>query len=213
VIPRRVAPFRFGRATGSLETWIRTCPQDPQPGRFTTAKGWRDPFRLLAEEDERGEIASVLAQAAIPAQWSGAAIVGADGGLIIEGRPGEGDAFMLGIALPDALPGSVVGDVTAVHESLSAGLGPVRIEWVHDGEIVWIVQLHVGATQTSATALVEGDACHWFAFEADRGLAELRSFLADLPDDAGLLLEGKVGLTSHVADVVRKWGRPARMAS
>ncbi|MEI9850523.1 MAG: hypothetical protein WDN24_06325 [Sphingomonas sp.] len=103
-IPRRMAPFAFGRTTGSFETWIRTCPREPQPGRFTTAKGWVDPYRLLADEDQADEIASVLAQAAIPAAWSGAAIVGVDGALIVEGRKGEGDAFMLGTALPQDLP-------------------------------------------------------------------------------------------------------------
>ena len=44
VISRRVAPFTFGLHTGSSEVWIRTCPNEPQPGLYTTAKGWLDPF-------------------------------------------------------------------------------------------------------------------------------------------------------------------------
>lgn len=210
-IPRRMAPFAFGRTTGSFETWIRTCPREPQPGRFTTAKGWVDPYRLLADEDQADEIASVLAQAAIPAAWSGAAIVGVDGALIVEGRKGEGDAFMLGTALPQDLPEPLRRDVAALHAHLADQLGPVRLEWVHDGAGAWLVQLHVGATRTSASALVEGDAERWYRFPVERGLAELRRFLADLPGQAGLVIEGDVGLTSHIADVVRKWGRPARI--
>ena len=42
VVSRRVAPFRFGRPTGTSEFWIRTSPADQQPGKFTTAYGWQD---------------------------------------------------------------------------------------------------------------------------------------------------------------------------
>jgi hypothetical protein len=211
-IPRRVAPFSFGRATGSGETWIRTCPREPQPGLFTTVKGWRDPFQLLSEEDPDCQIASVLAQAGVTAAWSGAAILGGDKKLIIEGKQDEGDMFMLGDALPESLPNTVTYDVGAVHRRLSKILGPVRIEWVHDGVEVWIVQLHLGATETGGLVLVRGSAGEWVHFDAARGLQELRLFLRTVPRHAGLILRGEVGLTSHIADVVRKWNRPARMA-
>ena len=118
---------------------------------------------------------------------------------------------MMGTALPEEIPSSVRWDIAELHGKLSDSLGPTRLEWVHDGQKVWIVQLHVGSTQTTATALVDGEAERWAVFDVSRGLAELRTFLEDLPNDAGLLLNGKVGLTSHVADLVRKWGRPARM--
>src|SRR5205085_7477326 len=62
VIPRFLAPFAFGNPTGTGELWIRTCPVEQDPGRFTTLRGWFDPFRLMANEDPKGEmIASVLA--------------------------------------------------------------------------------------------------------------------------------------------------------
>jgi hypothetical protein len=213
VIPRRIAPFSFGQDTGSRETWIRTCPTEPQPGLFTTAKGWLDPFALLAAEDpgEARQIASVLSQAAISARYSGAAIVGADGKLFIEGATGEGDAFMLGTQHAESLPAEILADVARLHENLTGALGPVRIEWVHDGEQVWVVQLHVGATGSTATTLVAGDADQWHEFDVTNGLNSLREFLADLPDDTGVILRGDVGLTSHVADVVRKRGLPARI--
>jgi hypothetical protein len=211
-IGRRVAPFIFGQKTGSGESWIRTCPRDPQPGLYTTAKGWRDPFDLLSEEDSDGQIASVLSQDGIPAAWSGAAIIGAEGRLIVEGKEDEGDMFMLGHAKPEPLPQDVASAVTKIHQNLSADLGPVRIEWVHDGVGVWIVQLHVGATGTEGRVLVQGRAQKWVYFEASRGLTELRSFLETIPDNSGLILKGEVGLTSHIADLVRKWNRPAKMA-
>jgi len=39
VINRRIAPFSFGRPTGSSEVWTRTCPHEQVPGKFTTTKG------------------------------------------------------------------------------------------------------------------------------------------------------------------------------
>ena len=42
---------------------------------------------------------------------------------------------------------------------------------------------------------------------------QLRDLLAEMPRGAGVLVEGKVGLTSHIADVLRKEGRPARFTA
>ncbi|TXN72857.1 hypothetical protein FV230_03460 [Methylobacterium sp. WL6] len=212
VISRRIAPFGFGSLTGSREVWTRTCPREPEPGLYTTVKGWIDPFALLAKEDATGSaISSVLSQAAVPARYSGAAIVMADGGLAVEGRQGEGDLFMLGVNAPELLPAFVIEDVRASHRRLQDALGPVRFEWVHDGNKVWIVQLHLGATGSTARVLVPGDPEKWVRFEALDGLEKLRAALRKLPEDTGLALVGNVGLTSHVADVVRKAGRPARI--
>jgi hypothetical protein len=214
VIGRRVAPFTFGSPTASREVWTRTCPREPEPGLYTTVKGWTDPFALLSREDAAGSaISSVLSQAAVPARFSGAAIVMADGDLAVEGREGEGDLFMLGIGAPELLPDFVLEDVRAAHRRLQDALGPVRFEWVHDGDKVWIVQLHLGATRSTAKVLVPGDVGRWIHFDASEGLEKLRLTLRDLPADAGLSLVGNVGLTSHIADVVRKAGRPARIVA
>src|SRR5262249_24547277 len=75
VISRSVAPFSFGTSTGTGEPWIRTCPVEPVPGKFTTLRGWTDPFVLLAREDPDGRrIASVLSQEGVRTVYSGAAI-------------------------------------------------------------------------------------------------------------------------------------------
>lgn len=213
VFGRRVAPFVFGRATGSKEVWTRTAPYEPEPGRFTTAKGWLDPFRLMSEEDPTHErIASVLCQAAVPAFYSGAAIVTIEGKLHIEGLPGEGDGLMLGRDLPKELPPLVIEQVQGVFETLSELLGPVRFEWVHDGKQLWVVQLHRGSTVTSQTVLVPGEPTEWKTFEAGDGLEALRTFLERLPDTAGVLVAGDIGLTSHLADLIRKAKRPAKLS-
>ncbi|WP_333570864.1 hypothetical protein [Sphingomonas sp.] len=212
VIARRVAPFQFGRPTGSNEVWIRTSPRVQEPGLFTTHKGWIDPFKLLAEEDPTGDrIASILRQDAVPAAHSGAAIVDGDGDFVVEGISGEGDLFMLGHRKPERLPGDVVEAVEAMHYRARKIFGPVRFEWVYDGRKVWIVQFHVGATNSTQRMLVPGERDHWVVFHVSEGLEALRNRLNDIDPTSGLVLLGDVGMTSHIADLVRKAGVPSRV--
>lgn len=212
VIGRRVAPFSFGASTGAAQRWIRTAPVEPEPGHFTTERGWVDPFALLAREDPTGaRIASVLDQAAVPAAYSGAAIVDADGMLRVEGRAGEGDRFMLGIDPPQPLPDSVIAAVKARYGDLAERLGPVRFEWVMDEDQVWVVQLHAGATQSRVGELFPGDAEEWIEFDVDLGLEALRALYSKLEPGAGVVLRGEVGMTSHFADLARRAMRPTRL--
>ncbi|MCX8476744.1 MAG: hypothetical protein MT490_13175 [Sphingomonas sp.] len=213
-IPRRIAPFSFGTATGSSEVWTRTCPAEPHPGLYTTVKGWTDPFALLTKEDPSCDVlASVLRQDAVPARFSGAAIVQADDTLAVEGLAGEGDLFMLGARDPEELPERVISDVVTSFRALDTAFGPVRFEWVHDGQKTWIVQLHLGATASTATEVVPGDATHWLDFTVGDGLEALRVLLADAPEGSGVNVIGQFGMTSHIADVLRRAGRPARIAT
>ncbi|MBY3464745.1 hypothetical protein HFN80_12090 [Rhizobium laguerreae] len=212
VIGRRVAPFAFGIDTGSSESWIRTSPVVQVPGKFTTTKGWRDPFKLVQAEDPDGtDLASILSQQSVPAFYSGAAIEASDGEFIVEGARGSGEGFMLGSVAPEIIPQYVRLALGAVKERLSAHLGSIRFEWVHDGEKVWIVQLHTGASQSSGRDLVPGEADQWVVFEVAQGLEALRELLRTLPPGIGLKLDGAVGRTSHIADVVRKANVPTRL--
>lgn len=212
VIGRRVPPFSFGTRTGETEVWIRTCPTEPEPGRYSTFKGWRDPFRLLAEEDPAGDrIMSVLRQDAVPARYSGAVIVDGDGRLVVEGLAGEGDRLMLGEQLPEKLPQSVRAAVAEAYATAARTLGPVRFEWVFDGTRLWIVQLHIGATVSLPDALVPGSAKNWLELDARTPLPELRRTLAALPPETGLRLVGIVNATSHIADLLRKSGVPTEI--
>ena len=213
VISRRVAPFSFGRASGTRETWIRTAPFEQDPGMFSTARGWRDPFAILAIEDpQHKQIASVLAQDGVLPRFSGASIILKDGSIQTEGVAGAGDNFMLGGASPQSLPVHVKKMVEDIHQQAKL-LGPVRFEWVFDGKIVWVVQFHRGQTDSLDNAVVAGEADRWQKFDPSEGLTALREFLAKLPDNSGLILTKRIGLTSHIADVIRKAGRPARVQS
>lgn len=212
VVNRRVAPFNFGSDTGSFEKWLRTSPRDQQPGKFTTKKGWADPFALLDSEDPIGnDIVSVLAQAAVRAKFSGAAIVTSDDQLVVEGVSGEGDSFMLGLKGPQILPAAVRTAVTLAYERAYGELGQVRFEWVFDGSTVWIVQLHLGGTQSRGATIVPGKRKRWVRFDTQNGLVALKKLIASIDSEAGILLVGDVGLTSHIADAVRKSGVPTRI--
>ncbi|MDX0457991.1 hypothetical protein GOC90_31845 [Sinorhizobium medicae] len=212
VVARRIAPFSFGRETGLEEIWIRTSPREQVPGKFTTARGWLDPFKLLQSEDPEGEaISSVLAQKAVSALWSGAAIETSSGELVIEGVEGTGDKLMLGEVYPEPLPDFVATAVRDLHGTLREVMGPVRLEWVYDGTRVWIVQLHRGASISDGDIIVPGDPETWVTFDVSKGLEALRTLVTSLKPDTGISLDRRVGLTSHLADVLRKAAVPARV--
>jgi hypothetical protein len=213
VVGRRVAPFSFGRPTGGGERWLRTCPAEPTPGRFLTRRGWSDPFALLATEDPDGtRLAAVLAQEGVPARWSGAAMPGAGGGLLVEGVEGFGDDFMLAREAPVALPARVLDDVRRLGARAAAALGPVRFEWAHDGDQAWVLQLHLATVAASATTVSPGTPARWHRFDPAQGLDRLRDLIARVPAGEGVELTGDVGVTSHAGDLLRRAAIPARLA-
>ncbi|PAQ02487.1 hypothetical protein CIT25_11705 [Mesorhizobium mediterraneum] len=213
VINRRVAPFSFGRKTKSGETWIRTAPVEQVPGKFSTHKGWLDPFNLVQSEDPaNNQIVSLLSQQGVRQMYSGALIVGREGEVIIEGKQGDGQTLMLGLSAPEELPTEIQNDIRELYDRAAAAVGqPVRFEWVHDGEQAWIVQMHSGATQTNYSYITAQPAKYWQEFDVKAGLEELRRLVATLPSETGIALSGRVGLTSHFADVLRRAKVPARM--
>jgi hypothetical protein len=213
VITRAIAPFSFGLATGTREFWIRTCPREQVPGKFTTRRGWVDPFDLIANEDpDRSQIASILAQEGVEAMHSGATLTNADGKPTVEGVAGTGEEFMQGLVPPEMLPDQVVVDVEDTHRAATRLLGPVRFEWVHDGTRAWIVQLHRGKTPTRGSTIFPGTPTKEHPFPVDRGLEQLRQLVDRIKDTGeGVLLIGHVGVTSHLGDVLRRARVPSRI--
>jgi hypothetical protein len=212
VVARRVAPFRFGRPTGSGEPWLRTCPAEPVPGRFLTRRGWRDPFALLAEDPSGTAVVAVLAQEGVPARWSGAALPAAGGGLLVEGVPGFGDDFMLARAAPTPLPDQVLADVRRVGGRAASALGPVRLEWAHDGRDAWVLQLQPATVASSGTTIHPGTPSRWHRFDPTLGLERLRDLIAAVAPGEGIELTGDVGVTSHAGDLLRRSAIPSRLA-
>jgi hypothetical protein len=214
VVSRRVASFRFGRSTGTGERWIRTSPAVQTPGKFTTQRGWTDPFLLMSKEDPEGrKLSSVLDQEGVDARYSGAAIARPDGDPTIEGVVGFGDGFMQGRNAPQKLPPAVTRKVEAIYDAAVKQLGPVRFEWVLDDQDVWIVQLHRGITMSTGGTIYPGEPTVEHRFHVDNGLDALRRFIGDLPlgQNHGVILLGRVGVTSHFGDVLRRARIPSRL--
>lgn len=217
VVGRNVAPFTFGTSTGTGEQWIRTSPRTADPGRYTTAKGWVDPWKLLAKEDPDGTlIPSLLCQESVNPYYSGAsAVAPEETELPIEGVAGHGDAFMLGTEAPMQVPAGVADDVRGVLKELAGVLGSAEIEWVHDGTELWIVQLHVREhPRVSPGVLSPGDAQQWLSFDPRSGLDALRELVVVAAQkSAGIEVTRHVGVTSHVGDILRRARVPARLVS
>jgi len=208
---RRIAPFTFGtKNIKSYEKWLRTAPMVQQPGLFTTTRGWVDPYALMQKEDPEGDkIAAILSQEGIDPVFSGALITTSDMETVIEGCSGSGIDFMVGETKSSELPEYVRNLVMKEYKRIKNIIGPVRFEWVFDGDQVWIVQMHKGQSVSSGDVFVPGEARNWVTFKAEDGLPALRELVSNLPEDTGIRVEGQVGMTSHLADLLRRSGKPS----
>jgi hypothetical protein len=209
----RLGLFTFGHPTGSSQVWTRTCPKVQEPGRFSTVNKWVDPFLLMNKDDPNDEsIASCIAQEGVESQYSGALITDSEGKTVIEGVKGFGDKFMQGAEEGQNIPASVI---TALHEQykfLSTQIGAVRFEWAFDGTQVWILQLHTGRSVSSARVIVPGYPSEWLRFEVGSSLHLLRDLAQKAQTKClGIKVVGNVGMSSHVADVLRKAKVPSIM--
>lgn len=221
VISREVAPFTFGKKTGLLEKWIRTSPIIKEPGKYYTGKQWTDPFLLIEQEEAKGEleinIASLLSQDAVDALYSGGAIVYAsEDDDIIEGVNGVGENFMLGCELKSELPAEVKREVMKINNILRTHinlLGRVSIEWVYDGNKVWVVQLNQLKCSGCGNIIVKGNPKYYEKFNVNLGLEELRKAIQILRNkDIGIELVGNIGITSHFGDLLRQANIPSRIS-
>jgi hypothetical protein len=213
VLPRNIAPFTFGIPTGTAEIWIRTCPAEKKPGYFPTYFGWKDPFDMMNTFDKDRSISSVISQQNVESKFSGAAAPGEDG-LIIEGVEGYGDEFMLGSQKPGDLPLEVLHKVQFSANELKSKVTDFSFEWAFDGTNCWIVQLNLVSSKMSSSTIYPGNPEEFFYFDVSRGLEELRglvSQIGSLGKKGGIILKGKVGLTSHFGEVLRNSGIPSRI--
>lgn len=216
VYPRntKIYPFSFGDETGNDEVWTRTAPRVQEPGKYSTVRGWSDPFSMMDSDDpENVALAACLVQDEVASVFSGAVLTGADGSPIIEAVRGFGDGFMVGENAPiEAIPAKIIEDVTTIHTQLCERLGAARFEWAHDGQRGWVLQLHRGQSESCGRIIYPGNASEWVDFRPEVGLAALRSLVADaIKTKSGVRVVGNVGLSSHVCDVLRKAKVPAVM--
>ena len=120
VIGRRVAPLSSVSKPGEQKNGYEHVRARQSRDYLRQAKGWQDPFALLAKEDPtQTRLASVISRPRA-ATFSGAVVVDAQGELVIEGVAGEGDRFMLGRDSPQDLPASVQADVPDAASRVAA---------------------------------------------------------------------------------------------
>ena len=220
VISREIAPFTFGISTGLNEKWIRTCPRVKEPGKYYTGDKWIDPFIMIEEEEKKGEndinIASVLSQEAIEPIFSGACIIKKDmEDDIIEGVSGKGDSFMVGEEEIGNLPKKVIGSIKKLNNKVRKHLdllGEVSIEWVYDGNDIWIVQLNQIKLSGNKDIIVDGNPKEYIEFNVNLGLEKLRSLIKEIQNnDVGIELIGNIGVTSHFGDLLRIANIPSKL--
>lgn len=220
VICREVAPFTFGKKTGLFEKWIRTCPIVKESGKYYTDSQWTDPFILMQSEELKGDkpinIAAILSQDAVEAKYSGGAIISkTKENDVIEGVKGTGDQFMLGQAFKHILPDNVKNELNKVINKIRTYnnlLGDVSIEWVYDGNEIWIVQLNQLKNSGCGNIVVHGNPLYYEQFNVKQGLESLRDTIKSLQDkNIGIELVGNVGITSHFGDLLRQANIPSRI--
>jgi hypothetical protein len=217
-LARKVSPFKFGRPTKASTgiVWIRTCPAIKTPGKFTTSRGWKDPFAIMQAEDPGGDlISSILVQDEVEARYSGAFLSSSSGHPVIEGVSGTGETLMLGIEGPTDLPTRILHDIHVLYAEIDRLLGPVRVEWVHDGQEPWLVQVQQESTYGFEDVIVPADnhTTEYVEFRVSDGLPKLRELVRDLAGTGkGIMLRGHVGLTSHLADILREARIPSKRA-
>lgn len=227
VISRKIAPFTFGIATGLNEKWIRTCPIKKEPGKFYTGSNWIDPFKLMSEEEAKGSselnIASIISQDSVEALYSGASFVTEyEKNDLIEGVSGNGDKFMVGEQNKLELPTEIIEAVMTLNSkirSFHTELGDVSVEWVYDGNTVWLVQLNQlkgdgKYNNSERNVIVHGYPSHYEKVFVRDGLDSLRSKIDLLKDkNLGIELIGDIGVTSHFGDLLRLANIPSILKS
>jgi hypothetical protein len=214
VISRNVRPFAFGRSTGTGETWVRTCPREPVPGKFTTLRGWTDPFKLLSQEDPDGkELVSVLSQEGVQAAFSGASISAGRPAALVEGVEGNGSEFMLGRTPAQLLPSTTIDAVRRLMECVVQLVGgTVKIEWAYDEQIVWILQVQQIEQPALGAIIVPGEPSHFRHFDVAGGIDQFRNAVTEAKAAGeGVIVVGAVGITSHFGDILRRSGVPSRI--
>lgn len=216
LLRERKKAFSFGMNTGAGEddVWTRTCPAVQTPGRFTTVHGRVDPFELMENDDPDGKaIPSCLVQQAVVPSFGGALVTGKDGVPILDGTAGSGDAFMQGETVEE-LPKEVVAKVMDAFMKARDLVGDCRFEWVIDRKgLVWFVQFHAGRTDSVGKVIHPGNPGAWIEYDPAGGIPALEALVRDIPDGHGVKVIKPVGMTSHVADVLRKAKIPSMIAA
>ena len=211
VVGRRLAPFRFGRPTGTGERWLRTCPAEPAPGRFLTQRGWRDPFALLAAEDPSGRPSPPCSPRTASAPAGSGAASTPPAASWSRACPGPArTSCWPGPRRPRSRPGAPRRPRARRPGRRRPRPGPLRVGPRR--------RRRLGGPAPPATAAATGTTIHpgtpsrWRRFDPSLGLEHLRRLIATVAPDEGIEIAGDVGVTSHAGDLLRRASIPSRLA-
>lgn len=91
-------------------------------------------------------------------------------------------------------------------------LGEVSIEWVYDGNEIWVVQLNQIKVSSSKDYIVKGSPDKYIQFNAQDGLNSLRETINEIKGyNIGIEIIGNIGVTSHYGDLLRLANVPSRI--
>lgn len=223
--------FAFGIPTNSKDHIDRICPTDQindqgssptlrnqaaKPLSFLTQfegekSGQNDPFKGVAYHGFK--YPSVLRQDWIHPHSSGKTATRTNGDPLHEGVSGSGFDYMLGHSPPEALNQVVVRDLDALFWELKSTLGDVEFEWVHDGSKLWVVQLNQSGSLAEFDWIYKGTPDKWINIDGFGSYNEFRKLVKNLNSGIGVLVEGRFGLTSHKAGLLRSSQIPSKFST
>lgn len=223
IINRHVAPFSIGTKTFTGDKWTRTAPYEKQGGLFDTIKGYEDIFLFMGKNEDmhsekNNQIASIIIQDGVTPVYSGGALV-SNSKIVVEGVIGAGDGFMVGENTSD-IPEYIREKINKKIQEMNLvdNFGNCSIEWVCDGDTMWLLQVNQLSTDVDDNVVVPCDHVNDFiVFDIkDKTLNDLRELIANNSEDIkvkdkGIIIKGNVGISSHYGDLLRKHKIPSKI--
>lgn len=205
---------------------VRTCPKYNKPGLYSTllldrSKTVSLPHAvrefMYKENLQTGDaLASCVLEHNLDSRYSGTVLckVYPDKkkyDLRVECVRGDGESYMLGddtsfTTIPKWVRTQIENQCILLNNYLDYKID-VKLEWVATKYKVYIVQMQFTNIAEDTTVIYSGDMKNAVVFDASLGLDALTMFIDNMLRDKGkivpVILKGKVGIGSHLVDVLR----------
>jgi len=144
-------------------------------------------------------------QEGVSSQFSGAAEIMQDH-CLVEGVPGTGASFMVGMQRPYDLPPAVRDSIEGLGRALFERVAACRFEWAWENDREWLLQLNALKNEREPqTRDLRRIAPGYFTYDPEDGLEKLnRIARAALLQGRDVLICKPVGLTSHVCEILQE---------